>query len=149
MRIQLYRPLKNRIERAVLLCDPPNRPAMMDHLTSPPCGRTSRHSDQLRLTRVFSFMPTSPTSTHVFSNLNVPDGMHKTCHDGHWERFEILLYQMEAFAGFCDAFATEHPTGGTLLDRGLITGRRNTARAGNTASKNYSRPRRASAWASE
>ncbi|MEL6180557.1 MAG: DUF1552 domain-containing protein, partial [Myxococcota bacterium] len=76
------------------------------------------------LTRVFSFMLTSPASTHVFSNLGVPDGMHKTCHDGHWERVrDITRYQMEAFAAFLDAFtALVRPDGTTLLDQGCILG---------------------------
>ena len=42
------------------------------------------------LTRVFTFMLTSPATTHVFSDLGVPDGMHKTCHDGHWERVRAI-----------------------------------------------------------
>lgn len=29
---------------------------------------------------------------------------------------------MESFASFLDAFAVEHPAGGTLLDRGLVYG---------------------------
>ncbi len=76
------------------------------------------------LTRVFSFMLTSPATTHVFSNLGVPDGMHKTCHDGHWERVRaIAAHQMAAFARFLDTLeATEEPTGGTLMDRACILG---------------------------
>jgi hypothetical protein len=75
------------------------------------------------LTRVFSFMLTSPASTHVFANLGVRDGMHKTCHDGHWQRVrDITLHQMEAYAAFLDAFDVEEPDGTTLLDRGLIYG---------------------------
>lgn len=73
------------------------------------------------LTRVFSFMLTSPASTHVFNNLGVPDGMHKTCHDGHWERVrDIQRYQMQAFAKFLDAFDMISPTGARLIERGCI-----------------------------
>ncbi|MGB0645893.1 MAG: DUF1552 domain-containing protein [Bradymonadia bacterium] len=117
--------LKSRIERTVPSCDAPARPGNDGPLDEKArlVGELIATAINCGLTRVFSFMLTSPASTHVFSNLNVPDGMHKTCHDGHWERVrDITLYQMEAFAGFCDAFATEHPTGGTLLDRGLIYG---------------------------
>ncbi len=75
------------------------------------------------LTRCFSLQLTSPASTHIFSNLSVPDGMHKTCHDGHWERVRsITQYQMEAFASFLDAFAEPDASGMSLLDQGLIYG---------------------------
>ena len=76
------------------------------------------------LTRVFSFMLTSPATTHVFSNLGVPDGMHKTCHDGHWDRVRaITLHQMEAFAILLDRLATTlDPMGNSLLDNGLVYG---------------------------
>jgi len=76
------------------------------------------------LTRCFSFMLTSPASTHVFSNLGVRDGMHKACHDGDWTDVRnITTHQMEAFGLFLDAFAAiSHPAGGTLLDEGLIFG---------------------------
>ena len=75
------------------------------------------------LTRCFSLQLTSPASTHIFSNLNVPDGMHKTCHDGHWERVrEITRYQMEAFAAFLDAFQAPDETGIPLIQKGLIYG---------------------------
>jgi hypothetical protein len=74
------------------------------------------------LTKVISFMLTSPATTQVFSNLGVPDGMHKTCHDGHWDRVRnITAYHMQALASFLDAFsAVELPTGGTLLDNGCV-----------------------------
>lgn len=76
------------------------------------------------LTRVFTFMLTSPASTHVFGHLGVPDGLHKTCHDGHWDRVRaVTLHQMELFARVCDRFAElSEPTGGNLLDRGAIFG---------------------------
>lgn len=76
------------------------------------------------LTRVFSFMLTSPATTHVFSNLGVPDGMHKTCHDGEWERVrQITLHQMEAFAILLDRLATTvDPMGESLLDKALVFG---------------------------
>jgi hypothetical protein len=76
------------------------------------------------LTRVFSFMLTSPATTHVFSNLGVPDDMHKTCHDGHWDRVRnITNYQMQAFARFLDSLqAVADPTGTTVLDRACVLG---------------------------
>lgn len=76
------------------------------------------------LTRVFSLMLTSPATTHVFSNLGVPDDMHKTCHDGRWEEVRrITRHQMESFALLLDAFAkVSLPSGGTLLDRACVLG---------------------------
>lgn len=76
------------------------------------------------LTRVFSFMLTSPATTHVFGNLGVPDGMHKTCHDGKWESVrKITLYQMQAFAKLLDAMAAyKDPMENSLLDRALVYG---------------------------
>ncbi len=76
------------------------------------------------LTRVFTFMLTSPASTHVFSNLAVPDGMHKVCHDGGWEAVRrITHYQMQCFSTFCDRFAElSDPTGASLTDRAVILG---------------------------
>ena len=76
------------------------------------------------LTRVFTFMLTSPATTHVFSNLGVPDGMHKVCHDGGWERVRaITRYQMECFSTVLDRFAElTDPSGASLLDRAVILG---------------------------
>jgi len=117
--------LQQRIDAANPQCDAPPRPSDQGDLIE-----KTRTMAQLlavavdcRLTRVFSFMLTSPATTHVFSNLNVPDGMHKTCHDGHWERVrDITRYQMEAFSVFLDALSTPRPGGGTLLDQGCVYG---------------------------
>lgn len=77
---------------------------------------------QCGLTRVFSFMLTSPATTHVFSNLGSPNDMHATCHNGEWENVrKITEYQMQAFARLLDILqATPDPMGTTLLDRALI-----------------------------
>ena len=49
--------------------------------------------------------------------------MHKTCHDGHWNRVRnITLYQMEAYAAFLDAFNRARPDGSSLIDHGLVYG---------------------------
>lgn len=76
------------------------------------------------LTRVFSLMLTSPATTHSFGNLGVPDGMHKTCHDGQWESVrKITEYQMQAFALLLDAMAAiKDPMENSLLDRALVYG---------------------------
>jgi hypothetical protein len=76
------------------------------------------------ITRVFSFMLTSPATTHVFSNLGVPNDMHTTCHNGEWQRVkDVTLYQMTAFAAFLGKLqAVVEPNGKTLLDRALVFG---------------------------
>ena len=109
-----------------LACEKPPRPADTGSLLE----RTSLMSELLALavscgqTRVVSFMLTSPATTHVFSNLGVPDGMHKVVHDGLWDHTRAITeHQMQAFAAFLDEFAAiPHPTGGTLLDRGVVLG---------------------------
>ncbi len=77
---------------------------------------------QCNLTRVFTYMLTSPATTHIFPG--VPDGMHKTCHDGHWERVRsITAYQMEAFGRFLDAMeASQDALGRSLMERLCIFG---------------------------
>jgi hypothetical protein len=77
------------------------------------------------ITRVFSFMLTSPASTHVFDNVpGVIEEMHKTCHDGKWTEVRgITLFQMECFARFLEELAAVvDPEGVTLLDRALVYG---------------------------
>ena len=76
------------------------------------------------LTRCFTFMLRSPASTHVFSDLGVPDGLHKTCHDGHWDRVRTVTRRhMEIFAQVCDRFEEQSdPMGGTLMDRAVMLG---------------------------
>jgi hypothetical protein len=111
---------------AVFLGDPPPRPADSGDLMQ----RSNDMADllvlalQTGMTRCFSYMFTSPATTHIFSNLGVPDGMHKTVHDGHWERTRaITAYHMDAYARFLDKLAaTLDPTGTSLLDRALVYG---------------------------
>jgi len=108
------------------VCEKPLKPSDSGDLLT----RTSAFSKLLAtavncgVTRSVSFMLTSPATTHVFSNLGVPDGMHKGCHDGDWADVRaITLHQMEAFALFLDAFAQiDRPAGGTLLDDGVVFG---------------------------
>ena len=76
------------------------------------------------LARVFSFMLTSPATTHVFNNLGVANDMHKTCHDGAWEQVRAITdYQMQAFARLLDRMAAiKDAMDQTLLDRACIFG---------------------------
>jgi hypothetical protein len=115
--------LQARIESEAPVCVVPGRPGDGGDLLQ----RTRTQADllalavQCGLTRVFSFMLTSPATTHVFDNLGVPDGMHKVCHDGQWAWVrDVTRYHMEAFAVFLDAFTAVQPEGDTLLDRGLV-----------------------------
>ena len=76
------------------------------------------------LTSVFTFMLTSPASTHVFSNVGVTDGLHKVCHDGGWDDVRrATLHQMTCFATLLDHLEdTREASGTSLLDRGLVLG---------------------------
>ena len=118
--------VQRRLELGVTTCEAPAPPSSSTDLIE----KTGIMSNLLALalscglTRVFSFMLTSPASTHVFSNLNVVDGMHKACHDGDWEDvYQITLYQMQAYSRFMDELAAvTDPTGANLMDRLLIYG---------------------------
>lgn len=117
--------LRTRLESEAPTCEVPARPDSRGDLLqkTETMGQLLALAVNCGLTRVFSFMLTSPASTHVFSNLGVPDGMHKTCHDGHWARVrDITLYQMQAFDRFLTAFRVPAANGGDLLDRGCILG---------------------------
>jgi hypothetical protein len=119
------RAIERRFEASTMTCAQPDRPVNSDDLTEKTrlMGQLLATAINCGLTRVFSFMLTSPASTHVFNNLGVPDGMHKTCHDGHWQRvYDITRYQMQAFAAFLETFQTTLPDGETLLDKGVILG---------------------------
>jgi len=117
--------IQNRLNASAPYCEAPVRPNNEGDLIA----KTGLMADLLAvaidcgLTRVFSFMLTSPASTHIFSNLGVPDGMHKICHDGFWQEVrDITEYQMQAFARLLQPFNVPDPSGATLLDRGLIYG---------------------------
>jgi hypothetical protein len=117
--------LQGRLDQTAGVCQPPSRPLDTGDLIEKTrvMGELIATAIRCNLTRCFSLQLTSPASTHIFSNLNVPDGMHKTCHDGHWERVrEITRYQMEAFAAFLDAFQVPDETGAPLIQNGLIYG---------------------------
>jgi hypothetical protein len=89
------------------------------------------------LTRVFSFMLTSPATTHVFGNLGVGNDMHKTCHDGAVGAGPGDHRLSDAgFAKLLDQLAKLKDA----MDRPWSTARassgcRSTARAGSTASR--------------
>lgn len=118
--------IQRRLELGVQTCEAPPPPGASGDLLD----KTSTMAELLALalgcglTRVFSFMLTSPASTHVFDNLGVANGMHKTCHDGLWDDVrDVTAYHMQAFARFLDEMAVvQDPTGQTLMDRLLVYG---------------------------
>lgn len=118
--------IQRRLELSALPCEAPTPPGATSDLHA----KTTIMAQLLAiglgcgLTRVFSFMLTSPATTHVFSNLGVPDGMHKTCHDGLWTQVrDITTYHMQAFSLFLDQLgAVVDPMGVSLLDRAVIFG---------------------------
>jgi hypothetical protein len=118
--------IQRRLERTAAVCEAPAPPSDGGDLTAK--NRTMAELLALALgcdlTRVFSYMLTSPASTHVFSNLGVPNGMHQVCHDGQWNHvLAVSRYHMQLFAELLDAMAaTTDPTGATLMDRGVILG---------------------------
>lgn len=118
--------IQRRLELTGTICEAPASPGNSSDLIV----KTEIMADMLALalacglTRVFSFMLTSPATTHVFNNLGVQNDMHATCHAGDWNAVKnITLYQMQAFGAFCAKLQnTTDPTGGTLLDRALVFG---------------------------
>lgn len=115
--------LQRRLDAVVPVCQIPAPPGDGGDLIEKArvMGELLAIAVDCRLTRTFSLMLTAPATTHVFGNLGVPDGMHKTCHDGIWQQVrDITRHQMEAFAVFLDAFNRPRPDGSTLLDAGLI-----------------------------
>ncbi|HLU65498.1 MAG TPA: DUF1552 domain-containing protein, partial [Kofleriaceae bacterium] len=79
---------------------------------------------QCNLTRVFSFMLTSPATTHRFTQLGEDRDFHSVVHNGPWETVRRGIdHQMQCFARFLDVLAaTADASGGTLLDRSCVLG---------------------------
>jgi len=118
--------IQRRLELSVAACDDPGAPGSSADLVEKTTLMAQLLARALScgLTRVFSFMLTSPATVHLFSNLGVAEEMHKTCHDGLWQQVrDITLYHMQAFAAFLGVMqSTMDPTGMTLLDRMLVYG---------------------------
>jgi hypothetical protein len=120
--------VQRRLELSTVPCEGPGQPPGS---TSDLLGQTTTMADLLSLglacgvTRVFSFMLTSPATTHLFSNIpNVVNDMHTTCHAGQWGAVrDITLYQMQAFAILLDKLAAvEVAPGVKALDASVIFG---------------------------
>lgn len=118
--------VQRRLELSGVICEPGAQPAEPEDLMEKTqvMGELLAMALGCGITRAFSFMLTSPATTHIFSNLGVPDGMHKTCHDGYWDRVNaITTYQMQCFSVFMDQLqAVVDPAGVSLMDRAAILG---------------------------
>jgi hypothetical protein len=79
---------------------------------------------QCNLTRVFSFMLTSPATTHVFNQFGEGRDFHSVVHNGPWDIVrQAHHHQMQALNKFLDVFqASQDATGQTLLNRSCILG---------------------------
>jgi hypothetical protein len=118
--------IQRRLRSTSAACMTPDRPTPETDLHK----KTTEMADLLAvaltcgLTRVFSFMLTSPASTHHFSNLGVADDHHTTCHNGVWEAVRsVTRYQMEAFSRVLDSLlSTRLPTGRSVFDNACILG---------------------------
>lgn len=120
--------VQRRLELSTLVCEGPTQPPTT---SADLLAETATMADLLALglkcgvTRVFSFMLTSPATTHLFSNIpGVVNDMHTTCHAGSWDLVrEITLYQMKAFAIILDKLAAvEVAPGVSALDASVIYG---------------------------
>lgn len=118
--------VQRRLDSTAATCEAPDRiPESGDLLED-----TGTMADLLAIalgcgmTRVFTFMLTSPATTHVFTDVGVREGHHKNCHDGAWEDVRKATYrQMEGFARLLQALDTHQDAAGNrLLDRALIYG---------------------------
>lgn len=118
--------VQRRLDTAGETCETPDRPSSSTDFLA----QTATQAELLALglscgvTRVFTFMLTSPASTHVFSDVGVREGHHKNCHDGAWDDVRAATErQMQAFALVLDALqAHTDAAGHTLLDRALVYG---------------------------
>jgi hypothetical protein len=120
--------IQRRLELSTVACEGPGQPPA----SSPDLlEQTSTLASLLAMglscgiTRVFSFMLTSPATTHLFNNIGgVVNDMHTTCHAGQWAAVrDITLYQMQAFSRLLDALASvEVSMGVTALDAAMVYG---------------------------
>lgn len=118
--------VKTRLEHSGDACVAPAKPGNTADLIAKTdiMGGLLAAALACNMTRVFSFMLTSPATTHVFANLGVPNDFHATVHAGAWDQTRAgILYQMQAFGTFLGKLASvSDPTGATLLDRAVVFG---------------------------
>ncbi len=118
--------VQHRLQLTQEACATPEAPQPTEELVAKAAlmGDLLAHALACNMTRVFSFMLTSPATTHVFSNLGVANDFHTAVHNGEWANARAVhLYQMQAFAAFLAKLdATIDTEGASLLDRSAIFG---------------------------
>lgn len=120
--------VQRRLELSTLACQGPATPPTSSsdlHVQTATMAEMLALGLQCGLTRVFSFMLTSPATTHLFNNIGgVVNDMHTTCHAGQWNAVrDITLYQMQAFSIVLDHLAAvEVAPGMTALDASIVYG---------------------------
>lgn len=116
--------VRRRLDLGDIACAAPGVPSSSSDLYT----QTGTMAEMLALglacnvTRVFSFMLTSPATTHIFRELGVASDMHTVCHAGYWDQvFDITHLQMQCLRLLLDALGgTLDPTGASLLDRAAL-----------------------------
>jgi hypothetical protein len=122
--------IQARLNLAPAVCAPLPRTEGGDLTSGDLLGRTELMAQllatavQCNLTRVFSFMLTSPATTHRFTQFGEERDFHTVVHNGPWEIVrQVHHHQMQCFNKFLDVFqATTDVSGDTLLDRSCILG---------------------------
>jgi hypothetical protein len=118
--------VQRRLEQTRLVCADPGRPNPDEDLLAKTSlmGRLLAAAIGCGLTQVFSFMLTSPATTHLFSAQGAVNDMHTTCHSGEWQVvYNITELQMRAFARLLDELAAvEVCPGVSALDAALVYG---------------------------
>jgi len=118
--------IQRRLELSGEVCEAPAIPGNSDDIVT----KTDIMAELLakalacNLTRCFSFMLTSPATTHVFQAQGANNDFHTTVHNGEWDAARnVTELQMNAFAALLARFqGTQDPEGATLLDRSLVFG---------------------------
>jgi len=116
--------VQRRLSLGASACTPPEAPGASDTLRD----RAALVSELLvsalscEQTRVFSYMLTSPASTHIFREVAVSTDMHTVCHAGDWDAVDrISQLQLECLADLLDRMATAvDPMGVSILERALV-----------------------------
>jgi hypothetical protein len=118
--------VQRRLDLGDIACGDPGSPSSSSDLRTQARTMSTLLARGLacNITRVFSYMLTSPATTHIFSEVGAVQDMHTVCHAGDWDAvYRITALQMACFADLLDLLDQElDPTGASLLDRALIYG---------------------------
>lgn len=122
--------IQRRLGLAPAACEPVARPDGGELTSGDLLARTEimarllATAVQCNLTRVFSFMLTSPATTHRFTQFGEERDFHTVVHNGPWEIVrQVHHHQMQCLNKFLEVFqGTVDASGDTLLDRACILG---------------------------